>query len=572
MRFMVAINAGPALGIRDQQGNIRYDPLLKALQSWGSKLSAPGQKEGEWDYSLFTNQGALANTVSDPTEWLKAVNAYQPEMRSVQPSQESLSRALSLAALPTPRFGMERAILYITPLPEEKDLASLTDLGNQARQSDTHIFIWMVASPQSFTSPAAIALNKLAVQSGGEFFEFSGTESLPDIQTYLEPLRYLYALKYTSAITTPGSHSLLVKVKRDDLEINSPLHLFTITNVQPPNPIFISPPPQITRSSPADSSTPLEDLAPREQTLEIMVEFPDGHPRPLKYARLYVDDQLMDENTTAPFERFTWDLSHYTAAGRHMLRVDVMDSLGLTRSSSETAIMINITLIQRKPLEALVRSNILPSAAAIALAGGALALVLFLGWRRRTQAAAPGSSPARRGNDPLTQPIPAAKSRFRFAGKPAPDGRTGKRTGGRTAPAAWAERLAWPQPAQSAQSSLAQLLRLDENLAPLPGSPISINTREMTIGADPIQSSCVIEAPSVAGLHARLKQIEDGCFILMDEGSIAGTWVNFAPISGEGVHLVHGDLVHIGKVSFRFELGQPLHIRTPQVRPYKENP
>jgi hypothetical protein len=109
MRFMVAINAGPALGIRDQQGNIRYDPLLKALQSWGSKLSAPGQKEGEWDYSLFTNQGALANTVSDPTEWLKAVNAYQPEMRSVQPSQESLSRALSLAALPTPRFGMERA-------------------------------------------------------------------------------------------------------------------------------------------------------------------------------------------------------------------------------------------------------------------------------------------------------------------------------------------------------------------------------------------------------------------------------------------------------------------------------
>ena len=137
-------------------------------------------------------------------------------------------------------------------------------------------------------------------------------------------------------------------------------------------------------------------------------------------------------------------------------------------------------------------------------------------------------------------------------------------------PAAWVERFAWPRPAQPSQAPLAQLVRLSENNQPLPGSPIAISIREVTIGRNPIEATCVLESPSVDGLHARLCQSEDGSFILKDEGSIAGTWVNYAPVSREGVHLEHGDLVHFGKIAFRFELGHPVHIRKPQVKPYKE--
>ena len=41
--------------------------------------------------------------------------------------------------------------------------------------------------------------------------------------------------------------------------------------------------------------------------------------------------------------------------------------------------------------------------------------------------------------------------------------------------------------------------------------------------------------------------------------------MNFAPVSSQGVRLVHGDLVHIGKLAFRFELATPPAARSPHV-------
>jgi hypothetical protein len=56
----------------------------------------------------------------------------------------------------------------------------------------------------------------------------------------------------------------------------------------------------------------------------------------------------------------------------------------------------------------------------------------------------------------------------------------------------------------------------------------------------------------------------------MDEGSIAGTWINYAPVSRQGLCLQHGDLVHIGRVGFRYTQRKPKHIRKPIV--IKEDP
>lgn len=572
VRVLVAINAGPALGIRDQQGAVRYEAILKALQAWGQELGSGsgGQPEGQSDYSLFTNQGTLANAVTDPAEWLKALNNYHPDMRSAQPSLESLTRAMALAGEPTPRYGMERAILYITPNPEGASLSGLADLADLARQTSVHIFIWMIASSSSFSSSGANALGMLAAQTGGQLFTFSGTETLPDIQAYLEPLRYQYELSYTSAVNKTGSNSLLIKIKRDDLELSTPLQIFSL-NILPPNPMFVSPPVEITRSSPPDSLNPLDELSPSEQSLEILVEFPDGHKRPLKYVRLYVDNQMVQENTQEPFDRLRWNLNAYTTPGRHLLRVEVQDSLGLTRTSHDTPIQIGIRLPARAPLQDPAHPSTLPAILAIILAGSALVIVLILGWRRRA-------------NDPLTQPVRGHSAVPGFTRRPAPPRRsppaasseipTVPSKAGRSAPpavrslpASW---LSWPRQPATVPSSLARLIRLSENNQPLPGNPIPILTREVTIGRDPVQATCVLESLCVEGLHARLLQEDGGGYIIKDEGSVAGTWVNYAPISREGVRLEHGDLIHIGKVAFRFELSKPAHIRKPQVKAYKE--
>jgi pSer/pThr/pTyr-binding forkhead associated (FHA) protein len=80
----------------------------------------------------------------------------------------------------------------------------------------------------------------------------------------------------------------------------------------------------------------------------------------------------------------------------------------------------------------------------------------------------------------------------------------------------------------------------------------------------------VLDAPSVDALHARLRLENDRRFHLYDLGSVAGTWVNYAPISRSGVLLEENDVIHFGKLAYRF-VSQPSNTEPkPRVEEYKE--
>lgn len=96
-------------------------------------------------------------------------------------------------------------------------------------------------------------------------------------------------------------------------------------------------------------------------------------------------------------------------------------------------------------------------------------------------------------------------------------------------------------------------------------APIPITLNELTLGRNASLAVIVLDDPSVEALHARLVRGEDGTFRIMDEGSVAGTWVNYSPVSKEGTSLEHGDLIHIGRLGFRFTLREPQHIRKPVI-------
>ena len=85
-----------------------------------------------------------------------------------------------------------------------------------------------------------------------------------------------------------------------------------------------------------------------------------------------------------------------------------------------------------------------------------------------------------------------------------------------------------------------------------------------------MQSIHVLDDPSLAPRHARITRTEDGNYLVTDEGSIAGTWVNFEPVGKEGHLLQHGDVVHFGQLAFRFELKDPPAVAEPKIA--KENP
>ncbi len=109
-----------------------------------------------------------------------------------------------------------------------------------------------------------------------------------------------------------------------------------------------------------------------------------------------------------------------------------------------------------------------------------------------------------------------------------------------------------------------------QTFKPAPGSPIPLAEKEITFGTDPVQSSYVLDDPSLAPRHARITRTDSGHFFVVDAGTVAGTWVNFEPVGREQHLLQHGDVLHFGQLIFRFELANPPV--PPEPRVTKENP
>ena len=541
VQLVLAITPGSALEIRDGQGHSRYQHLVESMVSgaWDE------QAEGQDDLSLITSAGATLLHRSDPVELRAALEAYQLPAQGM-PSLEVLAQALEVAADPLPRPGMERAVLFITPPQVANIEAGLQTLIARANQQNIHIFIWLVASAEYFTLPGAGLLADTCTQTGGRFFTFSGTEAVPDLETYLEPMRPVYRLVYASQVAAAGPHQVSAQVNLPEGALISPPQSFEV-NLQPPDPALIAPPVVITRSfAPAATAGELTatDLLPVEQALVLEVTFPDGYQRELVRATLIIDNLVVAENTAPPFETFRWDLRSYTQDGLHTLRVEVVDSLGLVGQSPETVVHITVPSPEQGVRVAFERQRLLVVGLGVLIAGSVLALVLIVGGRIRPQAA--GRSAARRKasatrlraeKDPVTQPV-AITPAGSLAGQPHfPLSGWLKREKERTQPAA-------PQP-------LAFLTPLPEAGIPALMPPLPLGAEELTLGRDPLQASLVLDDPSVEGLHARLIPLPEG-FRLEDAGTIAGTWVNHTQIPPEGVILVHGDLVHLGRSGFRF--------------------
>lgn len=548
VQVVVAVNPGPAFGIRNSKGFSRYDYLKTALTNWAK--SRQGSTLDDW--SLIIANGPQVSHVQDPSRWLEFLERDQTDARASAPNLDMLFQAVSLAADQPPRPGMRRAILFITPALEGDFNQPLENLVSQAQQQDIAIFVWIVTSANAPSNPGIQSLENLAAQTGGQSLFFTGEEALPDPEKFLAPLRNIYRLTYLSAVRQGGSQQIIARIQTEGLEIETPAVVFEI-DLKPPVPAFISPPIEIERQpipipeETDDSQANSEQLIPGQQILEVVLDFPDGRQRPLTQSALYVDGVMVDENLSPPFDQFVWNLETYSNNGTHILQVRVVDNLGLTGASIELPVFVSIESSFNNPWMTMQRNLPALTVMLVIVAGAILLLALLLSGQLRpvTQRAARKKGPR---SDPVTQPVAINDSDLNKSSQ------------------TWMNRLQWPQrhitpKARAFFSRIAE----DETLDASP--PIAITTSEVTLGSNPNLASLVIEDASVEGLHARLRILEDGAFRISDEGSMAGTWLNFSPVSKAGARLVHGDLVHIGRVGFRFTLRQPTHIRRPVFTP-----
>jgi pSer/pThr/pTyr-binding forkhead associated (FHA) protein len=117
------------------------------------------------------------------------------------------------------------------------------------------------------------------------------------------------------------------------------------------------------------------------------------------------------------------------------------------------------------------------------------------------------------------------------------------------------------------QNAPAHLTRLGNDGEPLTGRPLPLVEKEVTFGTDPIQSDYVLDHPSIAALHARLKRTDSNDFLIIDNDTVAGTWVNYDPVPKDGCILKHGDVVNFGQLVFRFSLRKPPADAEPKIIP-----
>ncbi len=512
VQVVLAITPGPPLGVRDVLGVSRYEYVYLQWQSWIQSHT----ETAHYDLSLTTGEGAYLRHSADFDQLDQALAAYKPAFRQSEPSLGPLDTALQLAGDPTPRPGMGRAVLWLTPPLPEDLLDALPQYIQRARAAQVRVFVWLVAAPEQFETPVAQALQNLAQATGGAFTAFSGTETLPVLDDLFEPLGYAYRLTYLSRVREGENHTLTLQVTLPSGDTVSASQAFTL-RILPPNPALVDPPAQIVRVYPPDTSDPAR-LTPARQPLSVSVDFPDGYPRALKAVRLLVDGHVVAQRDEPPFTQLTWDLQPYTTSGPHSVVVEAEDILGLVGRSAD--LRVQITVPKPRPLAGAVhRYGTYVTWAALALAG-VLLLLVILGPSRPRHALAESALPHLRN---LSH---------------------------------WAQNLARRQ-AVSQRRAHAYLLPLpdEEDDDAQPTTPVlTLYTDEALIGSDPAQATLLLRDPSVSPVHARLWRDEHGQIFLADRESLAGTWVNYAPVSPYGTRLEEGDIVHIGRVRFRFHL------------------
>jgi hypothetical protein len=545
VQVVLAVNPGDPFAIRNSQGVSRHDFVHDSLVNWAK--SRRGSTID--DLSIMITDGLERSHFSDPIELIETLETYQFESSSAIVDLDLLFRALEVASDTAPQPGMERAVLFVTAPLEDDVSFSLQNLISRANQQGVHVSVWLVGSSSAFSTPQTDQLAELASQTGGGFYTFSGIETLPDIEQYLEPLRDIYHLAYESQITEGGTHNLQVEIQRANESIISSQVDFDF-DLQPPEPVFLSPVVEIQRELPAgrrnilgDEFTP-DELEPKEQSYEILIDFPDENVRPLKRTALFVDGDIVDENIEPPFESFTWDLRTYTTTGQHLLQVEATDKWGLEGYSIET--LVDVEVNQPSPNLVGEFFNHWPVILGLFLLLSVAVIFLILILRGRIQPRFPRVPLGFRRGHPKTDADRQTPAEAEWD--------KGEVSGLRLS--GWVNRLHWPKRRMAAKASV-QLIPLsgvndDGHILPIP-----IITEEVTFGRDPKQATFVLDNPSVEGLHARVTRDADGTYWLIDEGSVAGTWVNYRQITDKKITLEQDDLIHIGGVGFRFTQHEP---------------
>lgn len=431
--------------------------------------------------------------------------------------QTMLVEAMARMKLAPGNEGRPKLLLVLSDGVDQTSVEEITDVINRAESIGVTILTVKVG-PESMGD--ARNLQRMSAMTGGEFVAYTGPASLDPLFQAITRARQVYELTYRSAINVAGAHSLRLEMAQGTNTLSSQEWTLSVA-VQPPSVEIISPEPghTVLRESDEPGADPAT-LPNRYLPISVKIAFPDGYSRALESVSYLVDGKILA--TKAPTEGFTWDLATYPS-GDYTLLVEARDELGIVGRSQPVSISLDLRLPPAEPEEQIVqlveeqvaRESLLNRVLMIVSAGlGGLALIMAsYVFIKRPQAVMDMTST-------IVGRVKEATELF-----------LGRRGGVR----------------QSARAYL-YVVREDGSL----GTARPISSRQVTLGRDPNQADMVFEERSVSRYHARIVEENPGVFMIYDEGSTSGTYVNDTEVGTTGHRLDPGDTIYLGRAAVRF--------------------
>jgi hypothetical protein len=499
-RQVFVINTAPGLSVRDSHGLTRFDYVRDELLDYWRDPEA--SLIGVDDLSLLTSEGLLIQHSNAAAELAATLDLMEPTFEGAISGFDLLMLALDFSDDPLETAALPSSLIFLTPLIETPRDLPIANAISRARESGTAIYPILFSSEDALELPEAAPLIELAESTGGQFLAFDLDGGMQTVVDRILDQRIQYRVTFPSQADTAGTHLLQIQISDDGFDASSAPLEYDI-NVQPPEVAFIQPPNEIVRQT-DDPELEIDDIEPTTFELQILTTFPDGHNRSLERSSLLVDEQVVDVRREAPFDRFEWDLTEIRQTGVHTMSVLVEDSLGLESETIDHQVQVVISRPDQGLTAFRPALDSLVAVLAVLVAGMVLVIGLTTLVRR---APLPETAAAIRLN-------PVKRTRLQSTGPP--------------------EALLIP-------------------LRPS-GDPIPLTGIDVVLGRDASLAAVVLDDPSVERMHARLIRQADGDYLLRDQDSVAGSWINYELVPKSGRRLQHGDHIQLGRVEFRFQL------------------
>lgn len=509
-RQLFIVNTNEGMGVRDSRGRSRFHFVREALVQWWT--GAEAAQFAADDLIVVTGAGPLVEHSQTAAVAAAALDGHEPSFDAEITNFDLLLQSLSYLEDPGPKQRAPSFVFFCTSMIRGEEELALTNAIARANELGAAIHPILIDNPEIVQEDGYQRLERLAEATGGQVILLDRADpQLTNLADRILSQRTQYQVSYQSGVTETGFHELQAQVTGEGLVASSEARSFQV-DVSAPEVTFVQPPTDITRRS-DDPSTPVEALPPTDLTVQLLVTFPDGHSRSVVRSQLLMDGEVIAERTAPPFNSLRWDLNNLRQDQTVQLQAVIQDSLGLEGRSLAHPVQVEVVpppsgLAALRPA----LGSLLLILAAL-LVGAVATVVLFAYSRDR------GAAEGDLGHDRAYSPRPLDRASLQGSDASSPE--------------------AW-------------LIPLKEEGAE--GRRLPLTGADITLGNDASLVTFPFSEPSLSGLHARLIRQAGGRYLLRDQGSVAGTWVNYDPVPDEGVTLRHGDVIHLGRLTLRFQL------------------